>query len=184
MVESGMVSGLVFQPPSNQLLQLPAPSNAQVMKFEAMMTQSDKAQTVENSTLLQTNNSDTGNSSDLKNALLDRIAKMDSAYNKVVSGSQEIPKFHEFLAANMDKSANGVNQVRSYPELPANSVQKQGAKYESLIERSQAYASASLEYQAMLANSLSRSKLFSANFQALTSAVQKLAEGFKTLFRT
>ncbi|QTR51153.1 hypothetical protein [Candidatus Thiothrix anitrata] len=184
MVESGIVSGLVFQPPNNQLLQLPAPSNAQVMKFEAMMTQSDKAQIIENSTLLQTSNSDTGNSTDLKNVLLDKIAKMDSAYNRVVSGSQEVPKFHEFLTANMDKSSQGVNQVRSYPEVPANSVEDRSTKFERLIERSQAYTSASLEYQAMLANSLSRSKLFSANFQALTSAVQKLAEGFKTLFRT
>ncbi|MDX9990350.1 hypothetical protein [Thiothrix unzii] len=184
MVETGMINGVALQPQSDKLLQLPAPPNAQVMKFEAMMTQSDQAPSVENTTLLQVNDSDAANSSDLKNVLLNKIANLDSAYNKVVSGSQDLPKFNEFLAANLDKSSAKVNQTRSYPELPTGSIQDHGARYESIVERSQAYAAVSLEYQGMMANSLSRSKLFMANFQALTSAVRNLAEGFKTLFRS
>ena len=75
MVETGMINGVALQPQSDKLLQLPAPPNAQVMKFEAMMTQSDQAPAVENTTLLQVNDSDAANSSDLKNVFLNKISK-------------------------------------------------------------------------------------------------------------
>ena len=182
MVETGMINGVALHPQSDKLLQLPAPPNTQVMKFEAMMTQSDQAPAIENTTLLQVNESDAANSSDLKNVLLNKIANLDSAYNKVVSGSQDVPKFNEFLAANLDKSTT-VNQTRSYPEIPR-VLQDANSHYDSTLEHSRAYAKASLEYQGMIANSVSKSKIFMANFEALTSAVRNLSEGFKTLFRS
>lgn len=184
MVETGIINGVALQPQSDKLLQLPTPPNTQVMKFEAMMTRSDQAPAVENTTLLQINHGDATNSSDLKNVLLNKIANLDNAYKKAVSGSQDIPKFNEFLAANLDKSSTEVNRTRSYPELPTGSAQHHEARYDSILERSQRYATASLEYQGMVANSLSRSKIFIANFEAITSAVRNLAEGFKTLFRS
>lgn len=184
MVETGMINGAIFQSYSDKLLQLPAPPHAQVMKFESMMTQTDQAPAIDNTTLLQLNNSDTTNSSDLKNIFLNKIANLDSAYNKVISGSQDLPKFNEFLEANLDKPATTVNQIRSYPELPTSLTQDNSAYYERILERSQAYATASLTYQGMIANSLSKSKIFMANFEVITSAVRNLAEGFKTLFRS
>lgn len=121
---------------------------------------------------------------DFKQSTIDKMVEMDSTYQKMLSQFSNMPGFNQFAAERLGKTDDSVSKVRSYPEIAETKNQDWTQGWQDALKNNQDYMAVSLEYQNMLTRWTMNSGFWMSKFNLISSAVNQVAQGFKTLFRT
>jgi hypothetical protein len=187
MLDASVLFSPVDQAASNIAKQqtLPSPSTQGVMRFEQILNQDsalgeNTSVTPANGQLLQLKETDKPETADFKQAAINAIADMDSSYHGMLGQFANMPKFNEYVAEKI--GASDSKQMRSYPDVSAQS--NGGKKLPDMVSSTKDYMSAALEYNGMMTRWTMNSNMWMSKFSLISSAVNQVSQGFKTLFRT
>lgn len=172
-------AGSVLQP-------LPAPDNQHVLRFESIMNQSlagheDVVPTLADKPVLEITTVQTDNGVvDFKEAAIDKLSSMDDAYQRMVSQFGDMPKFSDFLSERIMPESQ--DKLRTYPEI--HSPQNNKNHFEASTSATQEHMNAVLEYEGMLTRWSVNAQMLISKFSLISSAVNQVSQGFKTLFQS
>lgn len=167
---------------------LPSPSMQDVARFENILNQNappmaDISNTQANSgTLLQLTNPASNNTADFNQAAIKTIESLDNSYHSMLDRFGTMPSFSSFVS---DKSISAdSNSMRTYPEVATgqtNSLQQSSHQH---TQDAKSYMTAALEYNGALTKWGMNASIWMSKFSLISSAVNQVSQGFKTLFRT
>lgn len=157
---------------------LPSPSFDGIKRFEDVF-QHDIDTAIDvgkpDQSVIKVNNFSENNSFDLPKAIIGKIQKMDTSYHHFLS---ETPKDFEFSR----ESFNLKNGMRTYPDI-----QNSSKDFSNHIKESVESLKESLQFSVNNHKKLYKwdvkMKMWFGNFYIVSNAVDKVSEGFKTLFR-
>lgn len=166
---------------------LPAPTTQDVMRFEQIMTQGvgdgadfavlDKVERP----LLQIQSSQQVGKVDFKEAAVNTILDVDGSYHRMLGQFSEMPRFGEYVTAKLPEVDH--RQLRSYPDVGDQRTSAQ-QPMDTAVNSMREYMQAALEYNGMMTRWTINSNMWMSKFTLISSAVNQIASGFKTLFRT
>jgi hypothetical protein len=75
------------------------------------------------------------------------------------------------------------NEMRTYPEVGNGNPQDWGKQLAASTKATQEYMNAALDYNGMLTHWSMNAQMWMSKFALVSSAVNQVSQGFKTLFR-
>jgi hypothetical protein len=173
-------TGAVTQQP------LPPPDSQDVMRFEHIFNQGTIGQDGVNYLqmdvpILQFKDTGASSSVDFKQAALSAIQNMDGSYQQMLGQFSTMPRFSDYVATNMPGLA--ANEMRTYPEVGNGNPQDWGKQLAASTKATQEYMNAALDYNGMLTHWSMNAQMWMSKFALVSSAVNQVSQGFKTLFR-
>lgn len=167
---------------------LPTPNSQDVMRFEHIMNQGLEGDISANSTLsdkpdvplLQLQASPDAQNVDFKQAAVNTISDLDSSYHQMLSQFSTMPNFSQFMSEKLTKVET--NEMRTYPEV--GSANSSANSMDKTVKNTQEYMTAALDYNSNLSRWSMNANMWMSKFTLISSAVNQVSQGFKTLFRT
>lgn len=167
---------------------LPSPSAQDVMRFEHILNQGTAGTdavipaTQQDTQLLQLKPTVEPGTTDFKQAAINTISDIDGSYHRMLDQLSNMPKFNEFMAEKLGSPEK--SGMRTYPEVSAERAGDGQKQLQSMVKNSQDYMGATLEYNSMMTRWSMNANMWMGKFSLISSAVNQVAQGFKTLFRT
>ena len=167
---------------------LPAPNSQDVMRFEHIMNQGLEGDISANPALLdkpdvpllQLQASPDAQNVDFKQAAVNTISDLDSSYHQMLSQFSTMPNFSQFMSEKLTKVET--NEMRTYPEV--GSANSSANSMDKTVKNTQEYMTAALDYNSNLSRWSMNANMWMSKFTLISSAVNQVSQGFKTLFRT
>lgn len=166
---------------------LPAPNTQDVMRFEQIMMQGmgdgadsaalDKA----GQPLLQIQSTQQVDKVDFKEAAVNTVLDVDSSYHRMLGQFSEMPRLGEHITEKLPEVDH--QQLRSYPDVGDQRASAQ-QPMDAAVNSTREYMQAALEYNGMMTRWTMNSNMWMSKFTLISSAVNQISSGFKTLFRT
>ena len=185
MDTSSVISTLVplSQPP---IQELPEASYAQVTKFEDVLnidqTEFNNIDGVpkDRTPILQITPEPGTEPKSIHDAIMQKIGKVDGSYQGMLEDLTNMPKFSETLR-NAENNFNA-NELRTYPAV-GDSLANPKKHFDEVLKTTENQMQASLDYQHNLSSWANKSQMWIAGMNVISSAMNQVAQGFKTLFR-
>ena len=185
MDTSSVISTLVplSQPP---IQELPEASYAQVTKFEDVLnidqTEFNNIDGVpkDRTPILQITPEPGTEPKSIHDAIMQKIGKVDGSYQGMLEDLTNMPKFSETLR-NAENNFNA-NELRTYPAVGDNLANPK-KHFDEVLKTTENQMQASLDYQHNLSSWANKSQMWIAGMNVISSAMNQVAQGFKTLFR-
>lgn len=183
-----LVSGVDTVSPPVQ--DLPPPETSDVMRFEEVITGQESVSSSVSSANdippLQLIGDDTAVSTGetFHDRLLNQVAAMDQSYSDVVTNLVDRPSLSEYFKESGGLLGN--NEVRTYPEVSSEievSSENMAEHFDQLLTSIQDKQEAAVEYQQDMTRWTIGAEMWMTQINVLSSAVNQVAQGFKTLFR-
>ncbi|WGZ91770.1 MAG: hypothetical protein QJT80_04660 [Candidatus Thiocaldithrix dubininis] len=171
------------QPP---LQELPDASRAQVTKFEDILnidqTEFNNIDGIpkDRTPILQITPEPDAAPNSIHDAVMQKIGKVDGSYQGMLEDLTNMPKYSDSLI-NADSIHNS-NELRSYPAV-GDSLNNPQRHFDALLKSTENQMQASLDYQRNLSGWANKSQMWIAGMNVISSAMNQVAQGFKTLFR-
>jgi hypothetical protein len=185
-MDTGSVLSTLAPLSQSPLQELPDASRAQVTKFEDILnidqTEFNNIDGIpkDRTPILQiTPEPDTASGS-IHDAIMQKIGKTDSSYQGMLEDLTNMPKYSETLK-NAEHSHNN-NELRSYPAV-GDSANNPRGHFDDILKSTESQMQASLDYQHNLSSWANKSQMWIAGMNVISSAMNQVAQGFKTLFR-
>lgn len=188
-----MDASVLFSPasPINDLgkpQNLPSPSMQDVMRFENILNQGASSQAdvaitqTDNGNLLQLAEPADAGTADFRQAAIKTVESMDNSYHSMLDQFGNMPTFQNY-ATEKGVSVDS-NTMRTYPEVANNQGDSWHKQSHQSVQDTQSYMTAALEYNGMLTRWGMNANVWMSKFSLISSAVNQVSQGFKTLFRT
>ncbi len=187
-----MDASVLFSPatPINDLgkpQNLPAPSMQDVMRFENILNQGASSQAdiatsqTDSGNLLQLADPANTETTDFKQAAIKTVESMDNSYHSMLDQFGNMPSFQNYMA----EKGTSINPptMRTYPEV-ANHQGTPLTQTQQAVQDTQNYMTAALEYNGLLTRWSMNAGVWMSKFSLISSAVNQVSHGFKTLFQT
>ena len=185
MDTSSLLSTLapLSQPP---IQELPDLSRAQVTKFEDILnidqTEFNNLDGVpkDRTPILQITPAPDAAPSSIHDAIMQKVGKIDNSYQGMLEDLTNMPKYSETLH-NAESHYNN-HELRSYPTV-GDSLANPQKHFDDVLKSAESQMQASLDYQRNLSGWANKSQMWIAGMNVISSAMNQVAQGFKTLFR-
>jgi hypothetical protein len=166
--------------------ELPDASRAQVTKFEDILnidqTEFNNIDGIpkDRTPVLQVTPEPAAAPNSIHDAVMQKIGKVDGSYQGMLEDLTNMPKFSETLR-NAESQFNN-NDMRTYPSV-GDGLANSKLHFDEVLKTTENQMQASLDYQHNLSSWANKSQMWIAGMNVISSAMNQVAQGFKTLFR-